>query len=689
MTAQRGDLRFAPGRLWFGGDYNPEQWDASVLAQDIELMHRAQVTTATVGVFSWSRLEPEEGRYELGWLDDVMDTLHAAGIGVLLATPTASPPPWFSLAHPDALPVTQSGVRLVHGSRDTYCASAPAYRTAARTIARVLAERYGSHPALAGWHVHNEYGTVCWCDHVAVAFRAWLRRTYTSIEELDEAWYTAFWSQRYGSWEEVMPPRATQYLHNPAHVLDFRRFVSDELLACFTEQRDEIRAAGSQAPVTTNLMLPSWNHLEHWSWRPEMDLVAIDHYPDSEGPEAEAHVAYASDLARSWSHGDPWLLMEQSPTTTSLPDRIAHKDPDRMLRHSLAYVARGSQGALFFQWRASAAGAEAWHGALVPHAGPESRGFRAAVELGGVLAAISEVAEPPQDGPVVDADIAILWHAAGWWALDTRALPSEDLDYATAVRAAHRAAWRSGYAVDFASPEDDLSGYRVVLVPSMVPLSDAAVATLNAFVRGGGHLVVWYFSGITDTSLKVATGGYPGRLRDLLGVRVEELHPLDAAQRVRLSDGTEGATWSERMHLEGATALVGYVGGELDGLPAITRHPVDRGHATYVSTGLDDEATAALVHEVARAAGVHPVVDSPIPAGVEVIRRRALRGDYLFVLNHSASGVRVAGDGDDLVGARSARGGVEVGAGGYLVLREQPGARWSIAPTQPAPSVAE
>ena len=241
------------GGLAFGGDYNPEQWDEPVWKEDDELMRRARVNLATVGVFSWALLEPEEGRYDFAWLDEHLDRLHANGVAVDLATPTASPPPWFTLAHPDALPVTPDGTRLVHGSRDTYCLTAPAYRGAAVRIASALAQRYGDHPALALWHVHNEYATLCWCEHTAAAFRGWLRARHGSLDVLNEAWGTTFWSQRYTGWEQIVPPRATQWHRNPGQALDFRRFFSDEVIAAYREQRDAIRAH-SDRPVTTNLM---------------------------------------------------------------------------------------------------------------------------------------------------------------------------------------------------------------------------------------------------------------------------------------------------------------------------------------------------------------------------------------------------------------------------------------------------
>ncbi|MET3807208.1 beta-galactosidase [Nakamurella sp. UYEF19] len=669
-------------RFLFGGDYNPEQWPETLWQQDIELMRVAGVNAVTVGVFSWALLEREEGIYTFDWLDRILGMLHAAGIGVILATPTASPPPWFTLTHPDALPIRADGTQLWHGSRDAYCPSAPAYRAASSAIATALAERYGSHPAVTSWHVHNEYGTFCFCDHVAESFRRWLRRKYEDLADLNRAWYTAFWSQNYTQWDQILPPRATQYLHNPTHAVDFRRFMSDEFLQCWREQRTAIRSAGANQPITTNYMLPPWNHLEQWSWSAELDFVSMDHYLDSEGPDGETHAAYAGDLSRSWALGRPWLLMEQAAGVVTLHgNRYASKGPGRMLRNSLSYIARGSQGALFFQWRAPAAGAEVWHAGLVPHAGADSRVFKEVTALGAALAQIAEVADPAVQGPVVDADVAILWHADGWWALENRSLPSEHLDYSSAVRATHRALWQQGFAVDFVRPGADLTAYRVVLVPSMFSLDDAAVAALRAQVGTGGTLVVWYFSGVADQDLHVTPGGYPGRIRDLLGVRVDEFLPLDPAHTVELSDGLIGDQWSENVQLTTATAVTSYLQGELAGRPAITRNDYGNGAAYYVSTRLDLPSLKAFLSTVTAQAGVCPVLGSAPPAGVEVIRRNGVDHHYLFVLNHGSEPVRLSGPGTDLLTETStAAGGLLINAGGVAVVREDVGAtEWSLA----------
>ncbi|TDW77767.1 beta-galactosidase [Kribbella pratensis] len=630
-------------RLWYGGDYNPEQWDPAVWKEDVDLMRQAGVNLVTVGVFSWSTLEPSPGQYNFTWLDQVLDQLYDDGVSVDLATPTASPPPWFSRLHPEALPVTADGVRLTHGSRDTYCVCAPAYREAARGIARTLAERYHDHPALAMWHVHNEYGTVCYCSLAAARFREWLRERYGTLDRLNEAWTTAFWSQGYAEWTDVEPPRKTQYLVNPTQYLDFRRFWSDELLAAYLEQKTELRKV-SALPITTNFVFGNWVPVNHARWAAEVDVVAIDHYPDQAGIGAEEQTAFGADLARGWAGGRPWLLMEQAAGTLNTGPRMHAKEPGRMARHSLSHIARGSQGALFFQWRASRGGAEMYHSAMVPHAGPDSRMFREITQLGSELPHLAEVAESN-----VVADVAILWDVECWWAMQGTHLPSSSLDYLAAVRSAHRHFWRAGVTVDFAAPTDDLASYKLVVAPSLYLVSDDAAANLTAYVENGGDLVVGYFSGIVDPDLRVRLGGYPGAFTELLGVRVEEFHPLPDDGEVVLSSGGRGRLWSEDVHAVSAEVVDRYAGGVLDGKPAITRRQIGAGMAWYVSTELDD-ATAARLFE--------------LPASpVETVRRRSGDTTWTFLFNHGDAEFAVRDAGELVAGE------LPVPAGGYAVVR--------------------
>ncbi|MEU1019616.1 beta-galactosidase [Streptomyces sp. NPDC005898] len=649
------------GGLAFGGDYNPEQWDEAVWKEDDELMRRARVNLATVGVFSWALLEPEEGRYEFGWLDAHIERLHANGVALDLATPTASPPPWFTLAHPDALPVTPEGTRLVHGSRDTYCLAAPAYRRAARRIAAALAERYGDHPALAMWHVHNEYATLCHCDHTAAGFRVWLRARHGSLDALNEAWGTAFWSQRYSSWEQVLPPRATQWHKNPGQAVDFRRYWSDEVIASCCEQRDAIRAH-SDRPVTTNLMLPAYQHVDLWAIARELDVVSSDQYPTSPGLGAAADVAVHADRTRSLAGGRPWLLMEQGTNTVYAGDRVLGKEPGEMLRHSLGHIARGSEGALFFQWRQSRAGAETWHSAMVPHAGPESRIFREVTQLGAAVGRLGELA-----GSTVSASVAVLDDPDAWWALGVDGLPSARLDYHGALLRAHRTLWEAGVGVDFAHPEQELGGYSLVVAPALFLLTDRGAQNLRRYVAGGGTLLVQHATGLVDERLQARPGGWPPKpLREALGVRGEEYRPLAQEELVTLSDGSHGTDWSERVHTEGAQAVVTYTHGMLAEGPALTRHRSGDGQGWYLSTRLDDTAYAALMARLLAEAGVEPEVPG-LPAGVEGVVRRAADGRrWTFVLNHTDEAVPLPDPGHDLLTDAVAH---ELPPGGCVVLR--------------------
>ncbi|WP_219468692.1 beta-galactosidase [Nonomuraea rhizosphaerae] len=615
--------------MYYGGDYNPEQWPEEVWQEDVALMRRAGVNLVTVGVFSWARLEPREGEYDFGWLDRVLDLLHDGGVQVCLATPTTQPPPWIG---EEARNVSADGVRLTHGSRDTYCVSSPAYRAKSLEIAARLAGRYGRHPALAMWHVHNEYGSWCHCEHTAAAFRVWLRGAYGGLEALNDAWTTSFWSQHYSAWEQVTTPRATQYLPNPSQALDFRRFLSDELLGHFREQKEILAPSG--VPVTTNFHFGDWVPVDQREWAEAVDLVAIDHYPAQDPPE---ETAFAADLARCWAAGKPWVLMEQA-VVAYTGGRIVPRRPGEVARLSLSHVARGARGVMFFQWRASRGGAELWHGGMVPHAGPDSRIFREVCELGALLPSVPDAGD-------VRAEAAILWDTASWWALQSRGLPSSEVDYLDALRQAHRVLYRHGVTAGFAYPSADLSAYRLVLVPSLCLISDADAANLRRYVEGGGTLVVSFFSGVSDEHGRVRLGGYPGALREVLGVRVEEFHPL--AEPVELSDGAAGpppsgagsppdwgtgTLWSEHVHLAGAQALVSYASGPLAGLPAVTRHAYGSGTALYVSTRLADAAFARLL-------GL-----APHPAGLELVRHdRAV-----FAINHGDREQPV-GPGRDLV----------------------------------------
>jgi beta-galactosidase len=653
--------------LAFGGDYNPEQWPSAVHDEDLTLMREAGVDLVTLGVFSWAHLEPREGEFEFGWLDAMMDRLHDAGVRVDLATATASPPPWLAHRYPETLPETADGHRLWPGGRQAFCPSSPVYRDRALRLCREVAARYAGHPALVLWHVGNELGchnALCYCDVSAVAFRDWLERRYGDVGRLNEAWGTAFWSQRYASFEEVVPPRSAPTFPNPTQQLDFRRFSSDELLANYVAERDVLRELSPGVPVTTNFMVMHHvREMDYWRWAREVDLVSNDHYLTAADPGGWRELAFSADLTRGLAGGRPWLLMEHSTSAVNWQPRNVPKKPGELRRTTLAHVARGADAALFFQWRASRAGAEKFHSGLVPHAGTDTRVWREVVELSRILDRIEEVA-----GSGARNSVAMVFDWQAWWATELDSHPSIDVTYLDRAHALHGALLDLGVGVDFRHPEDDLTGYGLVVVPTLYSVTDAAVSRIEEAADAGATVLVTYFSGIVDENDHVRLGGYPGAFRDLLGVRVEEFVPLREGERVRLSDGSTADVWTEHLHLAGAESVLEYAEGPLAGVPALTRHQRGRGAAWYAACRLDDAATAGLVRRLVDEAGVEPVAATA--PGVEVVRRVSGDRSWVFVLNHSDTAVTVPVRGHELVGDHRVDDRLVVDAGGVAVVRE-------------------
>ena len=671
--------------LKYGGDYNPEQWPREVWDEDVRLMQRGGINLATVAVFSWARLEPRPGEYDFAWLDDVLDTLHAGGIRVDLATATASPPPWLAKRHPETLPVTEHGVRLAVGSRQQYCPSSPVYREHARRLVERMVERYAGHPALELWHVNNEYGchvSRCYCDVSAAAFRAWLEARYGTIEELNRAWGTAFWSQRYGAFDEVEPPRAAPTFRNPTQLLDFDRFSSDELLALHRAEVEVIRAA-SDVPITTNFM-GFFKPVDYWSWAPHVDVVSDDTYPDPADPDSPAYAAMVRDLMRSLGGGAPWLLMEQSPSAVNWRQRNAPKAPGMMRAWSYQSVARGADGILFFQWRQSAAGSEKFHSGMVPHAGTDTRVWREIEQLGGELERLSEP-EVGLAGSRVPASVAIALDWDSWWAIEQPASPTS-VSYVQVLFAWHRAFTSLGLAVDFVRADGDLSAYRVVVAPAHVVATDAQVASLAAFADAGGTLVVGFGTAITDEDLHVRLGGYLGEpLRGALGLRIEEFAPPAAPDLGAVGGGVpptvavegdvlggaaSGSVWAEFVRVDDAETVATFTQGALAGWPAVTRRTAGTnagggGSAWYVATLPDREALSRLASHVVDAADIE-LPSAPVASGgdVEVVRR----GELTFVINHGADAAQLRIEGTDLLSGAAASG-LELPSQGVAIVR--------------------
>ncbi|WP_405826286.1 beta-galactosidase [Streptomyces sp. NBC_00838] len=659
-------------RLVYGADYNPEQWPREVWKEDVRLMREAGVNLVSVGIFSWARLQPARDDWDFGWLDEVMDLLHAGGIAVDLATATASPPPWLTTAHPEILPVTATGETVWPGARQHWRPTSPVFRTHALALVRKMAERYADHPALVAWHVSNELGchnVYDYSDDAARAFRDWLRARHTTLDGLNHAWGTAFWSQRYSDWEQILPPRLAASHPNPTQQLDFKRFSSDALKDHLRAERDVLREITPDVPVTTNFMVMGGTRgMNYPDWAAEIDFVSNDHYAHP-GPQDRDEMSFSANLTSGIAGGRPWFLMEHSTSAVNWQPVNVPKREGELARDSLLHVAHGADAVAFFQWRQSAAGAEKYHSAMVPHAGPDSDVFRAVTRLGQTLRALAPVAGTERE----PARVGILFDWDSWWAGEQDSHPTSRLDYRQEALDWYSALLALGVRADVVTTGTDLERYGLLIAPVLHVVPAALAGRLTRYVGDGGHLVTTYFSGVVDENDHIWLGGHPGALRELLGIRIEEFGPLLDGESVALDGAGPGTLWTDRITVTDpeAEVLARYRTGAYAGRPAVTRRTAGRGSAAYVSTRLGVNGLAGLLPELLATAGVVSELPVPLRGIVEQVVRRDAGSRYLFLVNRTDGPVPLTGvTGEILTGRTDADGVLVLGPREVAVLRQ-------------------
>jgi beta-galactosidase len=589
-------------------------------------------------------LQPDEETFRFEWLDTLLDKMHANGIAACMATATAATPAWLDQKYPDVLRVERNGVRRRHGGRHTFCPHSPNFRRLSTGLARRLAERYKDHPALAIWHVSNEYGNHCYCDLCAEAFREWTKQRYGTIEEVNRRWYLHFWGATITDWSQIETPTTNGQRSFQGLLIDYDRFQSDSILECYKAEARVLREITPTVPITTNLM-GAFKPLDYHKWAREMDIVSWDSYPGKDAPPSS--MAFAHSLMRGLKEGQPWMLMEQTPSQQNWQSHNALKRPGVMRLWSYQAMAHGADSVMYFQWRRSRGAQEKYHGAVVEHEGTSKpRVFQEVAELGRELAALGIRTL----GGRVPARVAILFDWDNWWAIEYSSGPSVDLKYVEQCQNYFNALHASSIPADIVSPEADLSSYDLVIAPVLYMVKDGIADKLKSFVERGGTFVTTFFSGIVDNNDLVYLGGYPGPLRQMLGIWAEEIDALTPQQSNEvvfenafgeLQGSYPARLLCDRVHAEAAQVLATYGEDFYAGEAAVTVNSFGSGKAYYVATCLDVSTLQLFLQKLCVDANiVAPLSD--VPDGVEVMPRVAPGGEtLLYVLNHNANQITV------------------------------------------------
>lgn len=627
-------------KIFYGGDYNPEQWDEATHQEDLRMFKIAGIDIATINVFSWAKNQPDEVTYHFEWLDELIDSLYESGVYVCLATSTGAHPAWMATKYPDVLRVDRDGRKRKFGGRHNSCPNSPTYRLYSERIASKLAERYQDHPAVLVWHVSNEYGGECYCDNCERAFRVWLKQRYQNLDTLNKAWNTAFWGHTFYDWDEIVLPsnlseewgeRRTNF---QGISLDYSRFNSDSMLACYKMEYDAIKRYIPDSVVTTNLM-GFFKQLDYFKWAKHMDIVSWDSYPSLTTPPSET--AMANDLMRGLKDGMPFMLMEQTPSQQNWQPYNSLKRPGVMRLQSYQTVAHGADTVMFFQLRRSIGACEKYHGAVIEHVGHENtRVFREVTQLGQELAKLGDRTIDSR----VESKVAILFDWENWWAIEKSSGPSVALNYVEQIHKYYAAFYRQNIQVDMISVDTDLSSYEVVVAPVLYMVKPGFANKLETFTKNGGTFVTTFFSGVVNENDLVTVGGYPGELRDLLGIWVEEIDALFPDQKNKmivknaygkLSGEYECGLLCDLLHTEGAEVIAEYGEDFYQGMPSLTRNVFGLGEAYYVASDPEISFLDGLVDKIAADKGIEQTLVTP--DGVEVSRRVKDGISYLFVLN--------------------------------------------------------
>ncbi len=662
----------------FGVDYYPEHWPEERWPIDAALMAKAGFNVVRLAEFAWSKLEPHEGGVDFGWLDQAISILAAHNIQVILGTPTASPPPWLMTQHPELFRVLENGMRITYGNRRTYCPNHPLYHAHTSRIVRAMADHYSSHPAVIGWQIDNEFGDRCYCPVCREAFQHWLQARYKSLDVLNDAWGTIFWSHTYTDWGQIPVPALTAGSPNPGLALDFSRFSSDSYVAYQKLQVDVIREKTPHQFITHNFMGFKYEQINYFDLARDLDFVAWDSYPRMQWTFAkdvdQSHAALGADTMRGLKRKNFWMMEQQAGPGGWEIVSVAPR-PGELRLWAYQSIAHGADAIVFFRWRTARFGTEQyWHG-LLDHDGTPGRRYDEIKQMGAELQRVGDAIH----GSVVKPKVAMMLSYDSRFAFQIQQ-NNPQFTYPAHFQQIYRGLHRAGVGVDVVEPIGNLTDYKLVIVPALYVTSPEAAENLKRFAGSGGVVAITQRSGVKDVENRVVNQRLPGLLSDLCGIEIEEYDSLTPDMRNCIefapadipSEPFTVGTWCDVIKATRADVIARYTEDYYAGKPAITMNKVGQGRAVYIGTVGDSEFYDALARWLLTQAEVIAPLPS-LPEGVEVTERWQGDRRLLFVLNHSAQAHEIHLDGNYtnlLNGAASLRGPVQVGARDVLILGE-------------------
>ena len=649
-------------KLLFGADYYPDQTPEALWADDARRMAAMGLTVVRVAEFAWGLMEPAEGSFDFAWLHRSVEMLHKAGIGVILGTPSAAPPPWLTMKYPEVMEVNAAGVLLSPGTRRFTCPTNQRYRDLSLKVATAMAKSFAGTPGVLGWQIDNELtlgeSQRCYCRFCRAGFEDWLRARYHSLDALNAAWGTVFWSQRYTDFAQIPVPLPSGAPPNPGLALDYDRYQSAANVGFLTTQLEMLRRECRGQFVTTN-NVAAVDVIVQEELYAGLDFVATDNYPGfmaiyaaqadnvlGIAPEQIASVvSWSLDMTRGAKQGKPFFVMEQQAGKAGQNFFSPQPEPGQLRLWTYQTVAHGAMGVNFFRWDTATFGAEEyWHG-LLNHDRSESAGF---AEIERTVRELKTLGAEALEAAYM-AEAALVFDYSSNWALTIQ--PGQPkLKYQTEILTWHGVAAAGGGLLDMVDGTQDLSRYKIVFAPALYVLSEAQARRIDAYVQGGGVFVAGCRSGVKTEQSQIVKTPLPGLLRPVIGAVVEEYVPIySGTMGVAFRGALQGPearcdVWADVLRTEGAEVLATYTGGQYAGKPAITMHSVGKGKAFYVGAHLEPASLARVLITIERMAGVAPTVT--VPQGVEVTRRGDGKRSWTYVLNHSAKPQPIAVEGD-------------------------------------------